>query len=86
MIYKGKPKAFHDVKLTREKAGEKRVLFNSKLIVFPCELISRCLRPFEVIKINPHGVVEIRRYSSNKILKVNGHSLKHFYDKDKFAY
>ena len=43
VIYKGKTKAFHDAKLSRKEfhVGEKVLLFNSKLRLFPGKLNSR---------------------------------------------
>ena len=59
--------------------GEKVLLFLSKLKLFPGKLRSRWLGPFEVTHVHPHGAVEIRSLDTNKIFKVNGHRLKHFY-------
>ena len=82
VIYKGKSKAFHDAKLVRKEfhVGEKVLLFHSKLKLFPGKLRSRWLGPFEVTQVHPHGAVEIRSLDTNKIFKVNGHRLKHFYE------
>jgi len=38
------------------------------------------LGPFEVTHVHPHGVVEIRSLDTNRIFKVNGHRLKHFFE------
>ena len=45
VIYKGKAKAFYDAKLSRKEfqVGEKVLLFNSKLRLFPSKLKSRWL-------------------------------------------
>ena len=84
MIYKGRAKAFHDAKLSRKEfqVGEKVLLFNLKLKLFPGKLNSRWLGPFMVVKTYPHGAVEIKNLYTNKIFKVNGHRLKHFRDGD----
>ena len=84
VIYKGKAKAFRDAKLVRKEfqVGEKVLFFNSKLRLFPYKLNSRWLRPFEVVNTYPHGAIEIKSLSTNKIFKVNGHGLKHFRDGD----
>jgi len=84
VIFKGKAKAFRDAKLVRKEfqVGEKILLLNSKLRLFHGKLKSRWLRPFEVVKTYPHGVVEIKSLSTNKIFKVNRHRLKHFKDGD----
>ena len=84
VIYKGKVKASRDAKLVRKEfqVGEKVLLFNSKLRLFPGKLNSRWLGPFEVVKTYSHGAVEIKSLSTNKIFKVNGHRWKHFRDED----
>ena len=83
-IHKGKAKAFHNAKLSRKefRVGEKVLLFNSKLRLFPGKLKSRWLGPFVVTSVHRHGAVEIQSLSTNKIFKVNGHKLKHFKDGD----
>lgn len=84
VIYKGKAKAFRDAKLVRKEfqVGDKVLLFNLKLRLFPGKLKSRWLGPFVVVKTYPHGAVEIKSLSTNKNFKVNGHRLKHFRDGD----
>ena len=62
--------------------GEKFLIFNSKLRLYPSKLKSRWLGPFVVASVHPHGAVEIQSLSTNKIFKVNGHKLKHFKDGD----
>jgi len=63
--------------------GEKVLLCNSKLRLFPDKLNSRWLRPFMVVKTYPQGGVEVKSVATNKTFKVNGHKLKHFYEGDK---
>ena len=84
VIYKGKAKEFDDAKLSRIEfqVGEKVLLFNSKLRLFPSKLESRWVGPFVVTSVRPHGAVEIQSLSTNNIVKVNGHMLKHFRDGD----
>jgi len=84
VIYKGKARAFYDAKLSRKEFqdGEKVLLFNSKLRLFPGELNSRWLGPFMIVKTYPHGGVEIKSFATNKMFKANGHRLKHFYEGD----
>ena len=83
VICKGRARTFHDAKLSRKEfqVGEKALLFDSKLRLFPGKLKSRRLGPFVVTSVHPHGTVEIRSLSTN-IFKVNGHRLKHFRDGD----
>ena len=84
VIYKGKAKTFRDAKLVRKEfqIGEKVLLFNSKLRLFPGKLKSRYLGPFVVVKTYPHSAVEIKSLSTKKLFKVNGHRLKYFRDGD----
>jgi len=84
VIYKGKAKGFRDAKLARKEfqVGNKVLLVNAKLRFFPGKLNSRWLGPFMVVKTYPYGAVEIKFVTTNKIFKVNGHRLKHFYDGD----
>lgn len=81
-IYKEKSKTFHDKMLTRKSfhVGQKVLLFNSRLKLFPGKLQSRWLGPFVITNIFPHGAVEIRSLETDKIFKVDGHRLKPFYD------
>ena len=84
VIYKGKSRGFHDAKLSTKEfqVGEKVLLFNSKLKLFSNKLNSRCLGPYMVVKTYPHGAIEVKSFATDKIFKVNGHRLKHFYKGD----
>ncbi|CAN6583747.1 unnamed protein product [Malus baccata var. baccata] len=58
-IYKEKTKAFHD-KMIRAKTfsiGQKVLLFNSRLRLFPGKLRSKWVGPFIVTNVFPHGAV-----------------------------
>ena len=80
-FYKEKTKIFHDRMILRKKfsLGQKVLLFHSKLKLFPGKLRSRWVGPFIITNVFPHGTVEIRSPTSNKVFKVNGHRLKPFY-------
>ena len=56
-IYKEKTKAWHDKHITRKEfaAGQRVLLFNSRLKLFPGKLKSRWSGPFTVSKVFPHG-------------------------------
>ena len=60
--------------------GQKVILYNSRLKLMPGKLRSRCLGPFIVVNVFPHGAVEIKSEATNKVFKVNGHRLKIFYE------
>ncbi|CAN6576789.1 unnamed protein product [Malus baccata var. baccata] len=80
-LYKEKTKAFHD-KMIRTKSfavGQKVLLFNSRLRLFPSKLRSRWIAPFVIIDVFPHGAVQVRSFKTGQEFKVNGHRLKPYY-------
>ncbi|CAN6577156.1 unnamed protein product [Malus baccata var. baccata] len=81
-IYKEKSKAFHDKMILRKNfvIGQKVLLFNSRLRLFPGKLRSRWVGPFVVTNIFPYGAVEIRSTKTGNVFKVNGHKLKPYYE------
>ena len=81
-FYKEKTKTFHDRMILRKEfsVGQKVLLFHSKLKLFPGKLRSCWVGPFIVTNVFPHGAVEIRSPTSDRVLKVNGHRLKPFYE------
>ncbi|CAL2240576.1 unnamed protein product [Prunus armeniaca] len=81
-IYKEKTKAFHDKAIQRKtfEIGQKVLLFNSRLRLFPGKLRSRWYGPFVVTNVFPHGAVEIQNDKMGNIFKVNGHRLKPYYE------
>jgi hypothetical protein len=50
------------------------------LKLFPGKLRSHWIRPFVVSNVFPYSVVEITSLEINKVLKVNRHRLKTFYE------
>ncbi|CAN6547374.1 unnamed protein product [Malus baccata var. baccata] len=81
-IYKDKTKAFHD-KMIRAKTfaiGQKVLLFNSRLRLFPGKLRSKWVGPFIVTNVFPHGAVQIKSLRTQQEFKVNGHRLKPYYE------
>ncbi|CAN6557480.1 unnamed protein product [Malus baccata var. baccata] len=81
-IYKEKTKAFHD-KMIRAKTfsiGQKVLLFNSRLRLFPGKLCSKWVGPFIVTNVFPHGAVQIKSLKTQQEFKVNGHRLKPYYE------
>jgi hypothetical protein len=81
-IYKEKTKSLHDRMLTRKEfhVEDKVLLYHSRLKLFPGKLRSHWIRSFIVSNVFPYGAVEITSLETNKILKVNGHRLKPFYE------
>ena len=81
-IYKEKTKAFHD-KMIRGKTftiGQKVLLFNSRLRLFPGKLRSKWIGPFVVTNVFPHGAVQVQSLRNGVEFKVNGHRLKPYYE------
>ena len=68
--------------ITRKEfhVGDKVLLYHSPLKIFPGKLCSRWIGPFVVSNVSPYGGVEITSLETNKVLKVNGHLLKPFYE------
>ena len=62
LIYKAKTKKWHDARLRGHKdlhEGQKVLLFNSKLKLFPKKLKTRWDGPFIVKQVFPHGDIEL---------------------------
>ncbi|CAN6716320.1 unnamed protein product [Malus baccata var. baccata] len=81
-LYKEKTKSFHD-KMIRTKSfsvGQKVLLFNSRLRLFPGKLRSRWIGPFVITNIFPHGAVQVRSFKTGQEFKVNGHRVKPYYE------
>ena len=60
-IYNEKTKSWHDKHITRKEfvAGQRVLLFNSRLKLIPGKLKSRWSGPFTVTKVFPHGGAEV---------------------------
>ena len=76
-IYKEKVKYWHDKHLVSKQfeVGQKVLLYNSRLRLFPGKLKSRWSGPFEVTQVFPYGAVEVVN-ARNERFKVNGQRLK----------
>ena len=74
-------KLFHDQSINRKNfvPGQKVLLYNSKLHLFPGKLKTRWSGPYLVHTIFPHGAIEISDSRNGNIFKVNGQRLKLFY-------
>ncbi|XP_040967138.1 uncharacterized protein [Gossypium hirsutum] len=81
-IYKDKTKLFHDKKIAQKhfSVGQKVLLHNSVLKLFPGKLQSWWQGPFIVTKVLTHGAVEIESEESGKRFKINGQWLKQVYE------
>ena len=76
-LYKERTKRWHDKHLVRRefKIGNKVLLYNSRLKLFPDKLRSRWSGPFEITKVFPYKVFEIAHPDKGSF-KVNGARLK----------
>ena len=79
-IFKTKAKEFHYKNIQRKNfvVGDKVLLYNSRLHLFPGKLRSRWGGPYIVYRVYPHGAVDIAPLDSNNVFKVNGQRLKQF--------
>jgi len=78
--YRERTKALHDSRLRGVKefhTGDKVLLYNSRLKLFPGKLKSRWRGLFIVKDVFPYGTVEISDEVGSS-WKVNGHRLKHY--------
>lgn len=82
-IYKCKVKAFHDKNIVRKTftPGQKVLLYNSRLHLFPGKLRSRWGGPYIVKTVSTHGAVELENPKNGTTFKVNGHRLKLYIEK-----
>ena len=78
VIYKEKPKAFHDRHFRRRsfQGNDKVWLYNSCLKLFLGKLRSRWDGPYVVLELFDGGSVLISDIKSGREFKVNGHRLK----------
>ena len=60
--------------------GDKVLLYQSRLCLFPGKLRSRWLCPFIVPRIHHHGAIEIESMATHKVMKVNGQRLKIYHE------
>ncbi|KAD4585384.1 hypothetical protein E3N88_22985 [Mikania micrantha] len=78
--YKERTKKLHDSHLKENKqfqVGDRVLLYNSRLRLFPGKLKSRWSGPYTVREVFPYGTVEIG-HEDGRIFKVNGHRLKKY--------
>ncbi|CAN6560271.1 unnamed protein product [Malus baccata var. baccata] len=81
-IYKQKTKAFHD-NMIRGKSfsiGQKVLLFNSRLRLFPDKLRSKWIGPFVITNVSSYGAIQIQSLKTGHEFQVNGHRLKPYYE------
>jgi hypothetical protein len=81
-IHKARIKEFHDKRILRKifDVGQKVLLYNSRLHLFPGKLRSRWSGPFIVKHVYPYGAFEFENSKNDHVFKVNGHRLKAYFD------
>ncbi|WJZ99927.1 hypothetical protein VitviT2T_018332 [Vitis vinifera] len=79
-VAKQRMKRWHDQLISNKEfhKGQRVLLYDSRLHVFPGKLKSRWIGPFIIHQVHPNGVVELLNSKSTDIFKVNGHRLKPF--------
>ncbi|XP_075103569.1 uncharacterized protein LOC142178136 [Nicotiana tabacum] len=77
-IFKESTKRWHDslIKLKEFHEGDRVLLYNSRLRLFPRKFKSRWTGLYVVKHVSPYGAIEIQDEGGNEIFKVNGHRLK----------
>ena len=78
LLYKEKTKRWHDQRLIRRefKVGDLVLVYNSRLKFFAEKLKSKWSRLFKVIRVFPHGPIEVQ--GPTNTFKVSGHRGKHY--------
>ncbi|XP_048229068.1 uncharacterized protein LOC125369841 [Ricinus communis] len=80
-IYKEQTKKWHDKRLRGSKefqVGDRVLLHNSCLRLFPGKLRSCWSGPFMIQQVFPYGTVELHHPNKGSF-KMNGHRLKHYH-------
>ncbi|KAG9458840.1 hypothetical protein H6P81_003348 [Aristolochia fimbriata] len=77
-LYKLKTKRWHDknIRMKNFEVGQKVLLYNSRLKLFPRKLKSRWQGPYEVVGVSKFGEFEIKHPKNGEKFNVNGHRLK----------
>ncbi|XP_055824351.1 uncharacterized protein LOC129892834 [Solanum dulcamara] len=83
-LYKEKTKHWHDKHIITRifEPGQKVLLFNSRLKLFPRKLQSKWSGPFEVVQVTSNEAVELWNTTKTSTFLVNGQKVKHYFGKD----
>ena len=79
-VPKQRMKRWHDQLISNKEfwKGQRVLLYDSRLHIFPGKLKSRWIGPFIIHQVHLNGVVELLNSKSTYTFKVNGHRLKPF--------
>ncbi|XP_022853132.1 uncharacterized protein LOC111374650 [Olea europaea var. sylvestris] len=82
-LYKERTKKWYDMHIHRREftVGQKVLLYNSKLKLFPGKLRSRWSGSYTITQVFLHGAIETT-HDSKGTFKVNGQRLKHYWGGD----
>ena len=77
-ISKERSKKWHDQMVAQKnfQQGDKVLLYDSKVHIFPGKLKSRWIGPFTIHQVYPNGVVELLNSNEIQTFKVNANRLK----------
>ncbi|XP_019236369.1 PREDICTED: uncharacterized protein LOC109216650 [Nicotiana attenuata] len=83
-LYIENTKRWHDKHIHHREfePGQLVLLFNSRLGLFLGKLKSRWSGPSEVVRVTPHGAIELRVLGGKRTFLVNGQRVKHYYRGD----
>ena len=81
-ISKAKMKVHHDQHIHRKHfyVGQKVLLYNSRLHLFPGKLKSKWSGPYLVKAVFHHGAIEVQNFNNGTSFKVNGQRLKPYFE------
>ncbi|RVW19419.1 hypothetical protein CK203_115664 [Vitis vinifera] len=79
-VAKQRMKRWHDQLISNKefRKGQRVLLYDSKLHIFPGKLKSRWIGSFIIHQVHLNGVVKLLNSNSTDTFKVNGHCLKPF--------
>ncbi|RVW87026.1 Retrovirus-related Pol polyprotein from transposon 17.6 [Vitis vinifera] len=79
-VAKQRMKKWHDQLISNKKfqEGQRVLLYDTRLHIFPGKLKSRWIGPFVVHRVHSNGVVELLNSNGKDSFKVNGYRLKPF--------
>ena len=79
-VVKQRMKRWHDQLISNKefRKGQRVLLYDSRLHIFPRKLKSRWIGPLIIHQVHLNGVVELLNSNSTNTFKVNGHRLKPF--------
>ncbi|XP_022871444.1 uncharacterized protein LOC111390614 [Olea europaea var. sylvestris] len=82
-LYNERTKKWHDMHIQRQEfeVGQKMLLYNSRLKLFPGKLRSRWSNPHTVTKVLPYGAIQVSHETKGTFI-VNEQRLKHYWGGD----